>query len=287
MIAAGSARRTRLLVVALVLGHLVAITRQVDAGAGQTLFDRIVFSVLSPPQRAVGGAMQGAGGLWSGYLDLRGARAEKERLEDELEAARRELQQLRARARETDKLRELLGLKRILPYESVTAEVVAREGVPWFRTITVDKGSASGVRLNAAVLSSSGVVGRVVSLGPLAARVQLLLDRDCGVGVMIESTGVAGVVSGQVGVADSGTSDLVMNYVPGYAEVAVGDVVVTSGLDRIFPKGLMVGRVRAVAPDAGLFRDIRVTPSARFDRLERVLIVTDEKHEPELTESVR
>ena len=287
MIAPGSARRTRLLVVALVLGHLVAITRQVDAGAGQTLFDRIVFSVLSPPQRAVGGAMQGAGGLWSGYLDLRGARAEKERLEDELEAARRELQQLRARARETDKLRELLGLKRILPYESVTAEVVAREGVPWFRTITVDKGSASGVRLNAAVLSSSGVVGRVVSLGPLAARVQLLLDRDCGVGVMIESTGVAGVVSGQVGVADSGTSDLVMNYVPGYAEVAVGDVVVTSGLDRIFPKGLMVGRVRAVAPDAGLFRDIRVTPSARFDRLERVLIVTDEKHEPELTESVR
>jgi rod shape-determining protein MreC len=287
VIAAGSARRTRLLVVALVLGHLVAITRQVDAGAGQTLFDRIVFSVLSPPQRAVGGAMQGAGGLWSGYLDLRGARAEKERLEDELEAARRELQQLRARARETDKLRELLGLKRILPYESVTAEVVAREGVPWFRTITVDKGSASGVRLNAAVLSSSGVVGRVVSLGPLAARVQLLLDRDCGVGVMIESTGVAGVVSGQVGVADSGTSDLVMNYVPGYAEVAVGDVVVTSGLDRIFPKGLMVGRVRAVAPDAGLFRDIRVTPSARFDRLERVLIVTDEKHEPELTESVR
>jgi len=287
VIAPSSARRTRLLVVALILGHLVAITRQVDAGGGQTLFDRLVFSVLSPPQRVVGGAMEGAGGLWSGYVDLRGARSEKQRLERELDAAHRELQELRARARETETLRELLGLRRILPYETVTAEVVAREGVPWFRTITVDKGSASGVRLNAAVLSSSGVVGRVVSLGPLAARVQLLLDRDCGVGVMIESTGVAGIVSGQVGLADSGTSDLVMNYVPGYAEVAVGDVVVTSGLDRIFPKGLMVGRVRTVAEETGLFRDIRVAPSARFDRLERVLIVTGEKPEPELTEGVR
>jgi len=127
-----------------------------------------------------------------------------------------------------------------------------------------------------------------VAVGPWASRVQLLLDRDCGVGAMIESSGVTGVVSGQVGLAESGTADLVMNYVPAHAEIAPGDVVVTSGLDRIFPKGLMVGRVRSVGGDAsGLFREVRVTPSARFDRLEQVLLLGGPRPLPEMAESVR
>ncbi len=82
-----------------------------------------------------------------------------------------------------------------------------------------------------------------------------------------------GVVSGQVSGPESGADDLVLNYVPERADVVVGDVVVTSGLDRLYPKGLVVGRVRFVGKGAGLFRDVRVEPSARFDRLEEVLVV--------------
>jgi rod shape-determining protein MreC len=281
-------RGRRLLLVALVLGHLIAISRQVDAGDGQSLLHRAVFSLLSPPQRLVGGTLRGVSGIWSRYVDLRGVHDENERLRQrvsELDAALRERRRL---ARETERLREVLGLQRILPYESIAAEVIAREGVPWFRTITVDRGSDAGVELNAPAISPSGVVGRVVAVGLWASRIQLLLDRDCGVGVMIESSGVTGVVSGQIGLADSGTADLMMNYVPAHAEVEVGDVVVTSGLDRIFPKGLMVGRVRAVGSDAaGLFREVRVTPSARFDRLEQVLLLGGPRPEPLFDESVR
>jgi rod shape-determining protein MreC len=272
----------------LVFAHLIAISRQVDAGDGQSLLHRTVFSILSPPQRLVGGTLQGIAGIWESYADLRGVHQENERLRQrvsELDLALRERSTL---ARETERLREVLGLQRILPHESIAAEVVAREGVPWFRTIMVDRGSNAGVKVNAPAISPSGVVGRVIAVGPWAARVQLLLDRDCGVGVMIESNGVTGVVSGQVGLADSGTADLVMNYVPAHAEVEPGDVVVTSGLDRIYPKGLMVGRVRSVGDSAaGLFRVVRVTPSARFDRLEQVLLLSRPRPEGELVESVR
>jgi rod shape-determining protein MreC len=90
---------------------------------------------------------------------------------------------------------------------------------------------------------------------------------------MVERSRVPGVVSGQVGGPGAGSEDLVLKYVDERADVAVGDVVVTSGLDRIYPKGLVVGRVRSVGKGSGLFRDIRVEPSARFDRLEEVLVV--------------
>ena len=281
-------RGRRALLAALVLAHLVVISRQVDAGEGQSLLHRVVFSLLSPPQKLIGGSLRGVSGIWSRYVDLRSVREDNDRLRQRLRELELALREGRTLVRETERLREVLGLQRILPHESIAAEVIAREGLPWFRTITVDRGSDAGVALNAPVISPSGVVGRVVAVGPWASRVQLLLDRDCGVGVMIESSGVTGVVSGQVGLADSGTADLVMDYVPAHAEIEVGDVVVTSGLDRIFPKGLMVGRVRSVGSDAaGLFREVRVTPSARFDRLEQVLLLGGPRPEPELVESVR
>jgi rod shape-determining protein MreC len=138
------------------------------------------------------------------------------------------------------------------------------------------------VVLNAPVISPAGVVGRVVRVGPKAARVQLVLDLQSGVGVRIERSRVTGVVSGMAvaredrssDATESGSGELTMKYVPQLADVVVGDVVVTSGLDQIFPKGLMVGRVRTVKTSStGLFKDIVVSPSAHFERLEEVLVL--------------
>jgi rod shape-determining protein MreC len=123
------------------------------------------------------------------------------------------------------------------------------------------------------VISPTGVVGRVIAVGPRAARVQVLLDRDSGAGVLIERSRVSGVVSGQVIQPETGAADLLLKYVSERADVAEGDVVVTSGFDRIYPKGLVVGRVSYVGEGSGLLKEIRVEPSARFDRLEEVLVV--------------
>ena len=165
--------------------------------------------------------------------------------------------------------------------------MVSREGVPWFRAVIVNQGSRAGVRLNAAVITPRGVAGRVVAVGPEAARVQLLLDRDCSAGVLIERSRVSGVVQGQVGLADHGNTDLQLRYVAALADVVVGDTVVTSGLDGIYPKGLVVGVVRSVGPPGGLFKDVVVAPSTAFDQMEEVLILAGAPADLSLTESVR
>jgi rod shape-determining protein MreC len=266
------ARKNGFILVGLVLLHLVVISHQVDRGSGASLLQRMVFSVLSPVQEAVAAAVRGVERAWSGYVDLRGVREKNDRLEERLSFLETQLQEKQYKAREADRLRELLGLRELLPYRTIVAEVVAREGMPWFRSITINKGREAGVALEAPVLSPTGVVGRVIWVGPRAARVQLLQDRDSGAGVLIERSRVKGVVAGQVGFAESSSGDLVMKYVPELADVVVGDVVVTSGQDRIYPKGLVVGRVRLVSPGS-LFKEVLVEPSARFEQLEEVLVV--------------
>src|SRR5262245_38351209 len=252
-------QRSRLLLGALVFAHLIAISRQVDSG-GVSLLERLVFMLLSPVQRAFSGTLHGVSGAWSAYVDLRGVHAENIQLRERMRGLETEIQKRQQLADEAARLREVLALKQILPVETVAAEVTSRDVMPWFRTMVVNKGQDDGVSLNAAVLSPTGVVGRVISLGRREAKVQILLDRDAGVGVLIERTRVTGVVSGQSGVSDAGSGDLVMKYVSTLADVAPGDVVVTSGLDNLLPKGLVVGRVRSVLPGSGLFKEILVAP---------------------------
>ncbi|HSB60791.1 MAG TPA: rod shape-determining protein MreC [Vicinamibacteria bacterium] len=287
MAAVLDARRSRYLLVGLVLLHLGAISHQVDGGGGASLLQRAVFSLLSPLQNGVSAVVRGVSGAWTGYLDLRGTVEENRRLSERLRLLETQLQERAQQARDAERLRELLGLREILPLETTVAEVVTRDGLPWYRTITINKGSEDGLALEAPVISPTGVVGRIIGLGPGAAKVQLLQDRDSGAGVLIARSRVAGVVSGQVGSAEVGSHDLVMKYVPELGDVVVGDLVVTSGQDRIYPKGLVVGRVRSVGKGSGLFKDISVEPSARVDRLEEVLVVKRQKEPLLLERSVR
>ncbi|HVR71036.1 MAG TPA: rod shape-determining protein MreC [Vicinamibacteria bacterium] len=279
--------KSRLLLAGLVLGHLVAISRQVDIGDGVTLFERWLFALFSPLQGLISGGVDGVGGTWSSYVSLRGVREENRHLRDRLAVTELLLQQRTHQAREAARLRELLQLRAVLPLETLVAEVIARDGVPWFRTVTLDKGADQGVTLSAPVISPNGVVGRVIRLGPDAAVVQLLLDQESGVGVRIERSRVTGVVGGQVDSAGQLTGDLQLKYVPMLADVVEGDLVITSGLDRIYPAGLVVGRVRLVRLGAGLFKEILVAPSARFDKLEEVLVVRTPLPDVSVTETVQ
>ncbi len=267
------ARRSRFLLVGLVLTHLVAISHQVDGGGGVSLLQRGLLGALSPLQRGVGATVGGVSEAWRGWAFHRETYAENRRLESRVRQLETELQARSFQAQEAARLRELLSLRQAIPLDTIPAQVVGRDGVPWFRTLTLDRGEADGITLNAPVMSPTGVVGRVFAVGPHAARVQVLLDRDGAAGVLVERSRVPGVVSGQVSSQSAGAEDLVLKYVPERSDVAVGDVVVTSGIDRIYPKGLVVGRVRFVGKGSALFRDIRVEPSARFDRLEEVLVV--------------
>jgi rod shape-determining protein MreC len=281
-------RKSRLLLGGLVLTHLVAISRQVQVDTvGTSLLERSAFALLSPLQAAVAATVHGLGGLWSSYVDLRGTHAENQRLQVRLREVEIALQQRQQQAEEAARLRGVLELRGVLPLDTVVAEVIARDATPWYRTVTVDKGSRHGVTLNAGVISPTGVVGRVIRRGPQASIVQLLVDQQASAGVRIERSRVTGVVSGQIGFGTGGSHDLVLKWVPALADVVVGDAVVTSGLDRLYPRGLMVGRVRAIQSGNGLFKEIRVQPSARFNELEEVLVLRTPLPDDTTVESVR
>lgn len=266
-------RRSRLLLGVLVVVHLLVISRQVDAG-GVSLLEKAAFTALHPFQLVVSRGVQGVAAAWRGFVDLRGVREENRRLQDERDLLRAALQRREAQAAETEHLRALLGLQQALPQTGIAAEVVSRGGLPWYRTFVVDRGSESGVELNAPVVSPEGLVGRVIAVAAGASKVQALLDQRAGASVLVERSRVTGVVSGLVGSTD-GAADpaFILKYVPARADVLEGDSVLTSGLDRIFPKGLLVGRVSRVGPGSGLARDVFVTPAVPFERLEAVLIL--------------
>jgi rod shape-determining protein MreC len=281
-------RRGTLLLVGLILLHLVAISHQVDRG-GVSLLETIVFAAVSPVQNVVAGGVHGVKNAWFGYVDLRHVRAENTRLRErnrDLEVALQEKEHL---AGEAARLRQIAGLQQLLPMETIVAQVVARDGMPWFRVLTINRGSADGVALDAPVLAPTGVVGRIIGVGGHAAKVQLLLDRHAGVQVQVvrnDVTLATGVTEGLVGLADSSSRDLVLKYVPSLADVAVGDKVLTAGLDQIYPKGLTVGRVSGLGSADGLFKEIYVTPSAQFDQIEEVLVVKSQTQALDITDKV-
>jgi rod shape-determining protein MreC len=296
MVRAIDPRRSRMLLAGMIVLHLVLVSRQVDTPGGGTLLDSVVFTLLSPVQSLVGWGVRGVREGWGGYIALWGEHRENERLRERLGYLDALLQRRQGKVAEVERLRGLLGLRQILPLETSVAEVIAGDGMPWFRTLTIDKGARDRVTLNAPVISPSGVIGRVVALGPHAARVQVILDPQCGVGVRIERSRITGVVSGLIAsrtarapeAIDTGSGELALRYVPALGDVVVGDVVVTSGLDQIFPKGLMIGRVQSVKPNSsGLFKEIVVAPSARFERLEEVLVLHHVPQDVSVTEWVK
>jgi rod shape-determining protein MreC len=170
-------------------------------------------------------------------------------------------------AQRTQDLRQLLELRDRAELETAAAEIIAAGATPEFRTVTIDKGSTDGLRADMAVISPAGVVGRVILSSPRAAKVQLLVDRNAAAGAVLERSRAQGVV---VGV---GADGLRMDYVPGTADVKPGDLVVTSGIDGIYPKGFVIGTVETVERGAGTYHEVRIRPAVDFSRIEEVLVV--------------
>ncbi|MEO8499287.1 MAG: rod shape-determining protein MreC [Vicinamibacteria bacterium] len=265
-----SLRRSWMWLLAFVILHLVAISRQVDV-EGISLFERTALTFFSPVQNTTASVADGVVGAWKSFVDLRRVGQENARLKERLRVAELQLLSQRAAVEENGRLRVFLDLKPRLPMATLLADVVARNASPWFKTISIDKGSSDRVVHGATVLAPSGVLGRVITVSQNSASVQLLVDRDSGAAVITEKGRVDGIVSGYQDDAD-GSPLLLMKYVPSLATVTLGEVVVTSGLDQLFEKGLVVGTVLRVAEPVGLFKDVFVRPSASPAFAEQVFV---------------
>ncbi len=260
-------QRPGLLLGAAIVLHVALISAQVSNASGLPLLQVVTFGSFAEVQRLTMGAVDSVRGIWTGYIGLRTAHLENAALEEELRALQVRLQEERALARRTEGLRQLLELRERAGLETTAAEVIAAGASPEFRTITIDKGGDDRVRADMAVISANGVVGRVILPSRRAAKVQLLIDRNAAVGATIERSRAQGVVIG------AGAGELQMQYVPGTADVDVGDLVVTSGIDGIYPKGFVIGTVESVDGGRGTYHEIVVRPAVDFTRLEEVLVV--------------
>ena len=263
-------QRTAVLFIAVVLGHIILISAQVNSRAGVPLLEVVTFGAFAEVQRGAAGLTGSVRDAWSGYGNLRGVREENDRLKRQLGELQMQFQQERARAERARQLERLLGFQQDLRVETIPASVIGASASLEFRGITIDRGSNVGVTTNMAVIAPTGLVGRIVTPTVHASKVQLITDQNAAAGALVERSRAQGIV---IGSNNEDTGTLRMNFVAATADVKVGDTIVTSGVDGIFPKGFVIGRVEEVDNGNGIYKAIRVRPSVDFNALEEVLVV--------------
>ncbi len=259
--------RTGYLLLTVIVGHVLLISAQVNARSGVPILEAVTFGIFAEIQRATSSIAGSVRGVWEGYLGLRDAERDNQELRRQLADVQVQLQEQRARADRSRGLEQLLALRERTALETTAAEVVGSGVTPDFRTVTIDKGEREGLKPDMSVIAPAGAVGRVVVTSLRASKVQLLIDRNAAAGALIERSRAQGVVVG------SGEAQLRMDYVSELSDVVVGDSVVTSGIDGIYPKGFVIGRVDTVEKSGGAYRRILVRPAVDFSNLEEVLVV--------------
>lgn len=259
-------RKYSLLAVVLLAGVSLLTLQHARPDDGSWLADGIAF-VTAPLQTGAARLHRGAVTLWTTYLDWKALRAEVVRLRTESTALR--LRQLRQAELENEnqRLRGLVTLHDRLATRTVGAEVVAREWNGFTRGLTIGRGRVDGIDRLAPVVVARGVVGRVAVLRRSSAIIQLLTDPASSIGAVVHGTRAQGLVEGVAG------GRLRLKLAAGEEGVRPGDLIYTSGIGELFPKGLPLGRVLRVYPPAGLFRTAEIEPAVDLATVEEVLVL--------------
>lgn len=251
-----------------------------DSSGKQRMFRVWVQAIASPAQNIFSKATGAGSGLISQIVNFRNTARENEELKERLARTEIALQNARLSAADNEKLKGLLSLKEQTGFDQVSASVIARDPSIWFNTVTIDRGSSSGVELNMPVVTAGGIVGRVISLSPWSAQVMMITDEKAAAGAIVGQLGGSGALGSVRGSGESGLIE--MRYVSGLQKVDVGDYVLTTGQDSIYPPGLNVGEVVQVKHGtATQSHEILIRPGARLDQLEEVAVLL--YHPPQRT----
>lgn len=262
-------RRTLALLVTLCLGQVLLISAQVQSQGGVPLLQVAAFDAFARVQCVTTAITDAVTGVWSGYFGLRGVARENAALRQQLLDMAVELQQQRAISSQVRSLEELLGLKAAVPVETVAARVIAGNITPGTLTVAIDRGTDDGLAPDMAVIGAEGVIGRVINpVAPHAATVQLLVDANAAAAIVFERS-----QTGAIAVGGQSDGTLRAEFVPVLADIEPGELVTTSGQDRVFPPGFPVGTVESISGAGTPNRTIRIRPAADFSHLDVVLVV--------------
>jgi len=272
-------RNVTILVVVL-FGQVLGLAVQVRR-ASQDESTRLIrvwaVDAVTPFEKGIVWCQSAISNLWRNYFYLRGVRQENRDLKQQIERLRIEQVRLNQDAEQARRLQALLGFREQFISKTMAAQVIGSSGSEQSRSIYIDKGSRDGIKPDMAVITAEGVVGKVLRVFKTTSQVLLVNDQTSGVGAILEKSRLQGVLRG------TPLGEVVLEKVMSDETVALGERVLTSGGDQIFPKGLPVGTVTKVSPGSELFLNIRVKPAADLNRMEEVLVITEQvEKEPAL-----
>jgi rod shape-determining protein MreC len=261
--------------VALLVANLVIMAVDAkDADGRQKVLRIWTQSFASPLQSASSKASGATSGFFQQIWNFRSTAKENEQLKERLAQVETELHTARTAATENERLKALLDLRDQSNIKSVPARVIARDPSVWFNTISINRGTSSGVEVNMPVVTAGGIVGRIITAGPWSSQVMLITDEKAGAGAVVGQLGQSGALGSVRGRSDLGVGLIEMRYVSGLEKVEVNDYVMTTGQDGIYPPGLNVGRVVEVKNGtATQAHQILIQPGAQIDHLEEVAVL--------------
>jgi len=267
------AKNKGIIILALVvLSCFLWMTSQVREPGKPSLLERGVGATAYPFVKGVSSISSSASGVWDGYFNLVGLVKENQRIKDYNSRLTQENTRLREELAKNTRVEKLIAFREETGYSVVPAKAVGRDASSWFKSVWVDSGTSDGVAKNMPAATALGIVGRVLRAYSGTSRILLITDPDSAVSCVLERSRDAGILAGQ------GTDLCRLQYVATHADVKAGDVVLASGLDGVYPKGMPVGVVvKASKAGAGYFQEVLVRPSADLERLEEMLII---KYEP-------
>ncbi len=250
---------------------LMAVDARDDASKQRVI--RVWTQTLALPfERATSSVGGSSTNLIKRIINFNRAADENVRLQQKVDALESDLRNARQAESENERLKGLLGLKEKTGYDSVAARVIARDPSAWFNTLTINQGSTSGIELNMPVVTGGGIVGRVVAVSPWTAQVMLITDEQAAVGAIVGQLGQSSALGSVKGGGKNGLVE--MHHVPGVEKVEVGDYVLTTGQDAIYPPGLNVGEVVQVTHGTATQPHvIYLKPGARLDQLAEVAVL--------------
>jgi rod shape-determining protein MreC len=278
--------RNLIILVGVLFLQVLGLAMQVKKNGNEEEKTRLIriwaVGAVTPFERALVWVQSSSGNLWHNYFYLRGVRAENRQLKEQIEHMRLQQVRLAEDAAQARRLQTLLAFKEQFISRTVAAQVIGSSGSDHSRIIYIDKGENAGIQRDMAVMTANGIVGKVLLVYPSVAQVLLISDESSGVGALLEKTRLQGVLRG------TANGEVMLERVMSDEQVPVGETVLTSGGDQIFPKGLPVGTVTKVASGKDLFLNIKIKPAADLSQLEEVLVLV-EKQERQATadDSVR
>jgi rod shape-determining protein MreC len=258
----------RLIAAGSLLAALIFFSLNLRHKESSNSFERGILSIFAPAGGSVSRANGYFSGIWGDYIYLVGVEKENKKLKERIKQLNKKIIQDNEATLAGARLQQLLNLKSAIRTPSIAATVIGEDVTPWFRTVIVDRGSVDGIREGMPVIASEGVVGRVVRVAANSSRLLLITDHASAIAANVQRSRARGVVMGK----NRGICTL--EFSQRGEDVKVGDILVTSGIGGVFPKGLPLGEVTMVKKgEYGIFQTVEMRPFVSLSRLEEVLVL--------------